>query len=72
MGEAWLIGGFSGARIEPLHADADAEEGDAARDGGANGRREARVVEALGRGEMADAGKDEALGGFDEREVAGR
>ncbi len=70
MRQPGLIGCFSRTRIEPLHADADAEERNAARDGGADRRGEAGFVEALGRGEMADAGQDEALGGFDERQIS--
>ena len=45
MRQAGLIGRFGRSGVEPLHADADAEERNAARDRGANRRGEAGIVE---------------------------
>jgi hypothetical protein len=58
---------FARSRVEPLHSDADAEEWNAARDGRANGWREAGRVEPLRGGKVAHAGQHDALGGFDGR-----
>ena len=70
MAEARLIGRFARARVEPLHADADAEKRNAARDGCANGRREAGRVEPLSGREVANAGQHDALCGFNQSKVA--
>ena len=49
--------GFGAACVEPLEADADAEEGDASGDGVAGGFCELEVVQELGGAEVAYAGE---------------
>jgi len=70
VGEARLTGRFARSGVEPLHADADAQKWNAARDGCANGGRKAGLVEIVCGGKMAYAGEDDALGGFDRSEIA--